>query len=150
MKTIAKNMNTNYIIKTSISEYIASINPNISLEKFNYQNMDGTDKLLINSQISTPDTIKITDKHKNEISKILAANLKKSIDLNLQIIDISSVVIDIPKEPTKEDIFGEKLQKSLTTEKFEIIVLDKRITYQNNFFIFLTLFSADNFNKDNV
>lgn len=142
MKSIAQNMNINYTIKTTISNYISNINKNITLEKFNYQHIDGIDKLLINTQISAPDTIKITDQHKNDISKILAANLKKSIDLNLQIIDISSVVIDTPKEPTKEDIFSEKIQKLLTTEKNGIIILDKSITYQDKFVVFLTLFSS--------
>lgn len=142
MKSIAQNMNTNYIIKTTISDYISTINKNISLEKFDYQNIDGTEKLLINTQISAPDSIKITDQHKNEISKILAANLKKSIDLNLQILGISSVVIDTQKKPTKEDIFSEKFQKLLTTENNGIIILDKNITYQDRFFVFLTLFSS--------
>ncbi len=142
MKSIAQNMNTNYIIKTTISDYISTINKNISLEKFDYQNIDGTEKLLINTQISAPDSIKITDQHKNEISKILAANLKKSIDLNLQILGISSVVIDIQKKPTKEDLFSEKFQKLLTTENNGIIILDKNITYQDRFFVFLTLFSS--------
>ena len=150
MKTIAKNMNTNHIIKTTISDYISTINPNITLEKFDYQNIDGIDKLFINSQISAPDSIKITDQHKNEISKILAANLKKSIDFNLQIIDISSVVIDIPKEPTKEDVFGEKLQKILTTENNGIIIINKNITYQNKFFVFLTLFSSRPIDKEQL
>jgi hypothetical protein len=116
MKTIAQNMNTNQIIKTTISDYIYTINPNITLEKFDHQNLDQTNKLLINTQISVPDTIKITDQHKNEISKILAANLHKSIDFNLQILDISSVIIETPKEIKKEDIFSQKLQDIINTE----------------------------------
>lgn len=142
MKTIAQNMNTNYTIKTTISNYISSISPNINLEKFSYQNVNQTDKLLINAQISSPDNIKITDQCKNDISKILAVSLKKSIDLNLQIIWISSIIIDTPKEPTKEDIFTEKLQKMVSAQQNGVIILDKNITYQSNFFVLLTLFSS--------
>lgn len=147
MKTIAQNMNTNKTIKTIISNYVYNINSNITLEKFDYKNINQTDKLLINSQISVPDSIKITDQHKNEISKILAANLQKSIDFNLQILDISSVVIDKPKELKKEDIFSQKIQEKINTENNWIIILDESITYQNNFFVLLTLFSSKNIDK---
>lgn len=96
MQTIAFNFKTNAIIYNTFDKFWWTVNQSIKFQKPSFQRIND-EKLKVNATLDIPNSLKITDVHKQELTKRLAAATQKSIELQLNLIWVSSVSIDPPK-----------------------------------------------------
>lgn len=103
MQTIGQNYKTNIILNDTFDNFLETIDPKIEFTEIDYKKSE--DKTLrINATLTVPDTIQITNEHRNELTQHLALATQNSVELELKIIDVSSVYIDTPQEPSKEEL----------------------------------------------
>lgn len=103
MKSIANDMQMTKTIEQTTKDFIHNLNEEITIKKSEYQNLE-TDTIRINTTIEVPDTMIITQEHKNDLSKVLAASTKKSVELDLNIVTLSSIYIEQAIEATQEEV----------------------------------------------
>jgi uncharacterized membrane protein len=108
MKGIADDIKTNQILQQTSKDFLKSINTDIAVENINYQNIDA-DKIRVNIKIDVPNTILITQQDKDDFSRVLAASTQKSVELDVNIVSISSVYIEQKKQPSKEEILQDNI-----------------------------------------
>ena len=96
MSQIADNMKmTNEITLTS-RNYLKNLDANIKIDKIDFKNIsdDKTKNLLRVSEIvNVPDDFVVTNEHKNELTKLLSMATQKSVELDLDIVEISSAYV---------------------------------------------------------
>jgi hypothetical protein len=147
MSKIADNMKiTNQINEISIS-YLASINNKILLDKMSFHNLSD-DVLRVSAVLNVPSDILITNENKDELAKLLSMQIQKSVELDLNIVEISSVYIS--KQETKEDILLSNINDILLNSFEDIFVLNYRVIDKSDIFVFLNLYTHKDINKDSV
>jgi len=109
MSQISNNIQTTNQINETIKSYFQSIDTKIDLDKISFQNL-GDDLVRVKSVLNVPNDVLITSENKNDLTKLLSLNLQKSIELDLDIVEISSVYIS--KEPTKEQLIVSKINNT--------------------------------------
>lgn len=140
MKSISDDIYITKIIEQTTKDFVKGINENIEIENITYQNIE-TDKIRINAIINVPNTIVITQENKDNLSKVLAAAAKKSIDLNLNIASFSSVYIEKKAEPSIQEIIENAIITHMKTYTWIIIIETKLAHYSDTQLLYLNLFS---------
>lgn len=147
MLQISDNIKINNQINETIKSYFKSIDTKIDLDKVSFQNL-WDDLIRINSVLNVPSDVLITNENKTDLTKILSLNLQKSIELDLNIVEISSVYIS--KEPTKEQLMMSKVKNIFDSTFKWIVLLDYKFLQQEKIILFLNLYSPKEVDKHDV
>ena len=147
MLQISDNIKINNQINETIKSYFKSIDTKIDLDKVSFQNL-WDDLIRINSVLNVPSDVLITNENKTDLTKILSLNLQKSIELDLNIVEISSVYIS--KEPTKEQLMMSKVKNIFDSTFKWIVLLDYKFLQQEKILLFLNLYSPKEVDKHDV
>jgi len=148
MQTISFNYKTNIIINETFENYFSNFDKSIEVKNTNHQNLDD-ETLRIEAILNIPDSLKITDQDKQELTQRLALSTQKSIELELSLIGISSVYIDIPKEDNQETILNLRLKKELLPYNWSMLV-DLKIAEHNKFVVLATIFLDNKYSKSEI
>ena len=81
---------------------------------------------------------------------MLALSTNKSVDLDLRLVDISSVYIDVIKEPTREEKIKKYINDFFSKNYADIIIIDTKIAYQSQPIVLLQLFSNKSYNDQDI
>jgi hypothetical protein len=81
---------------------------------------------------------------------MLALSTNKSVDLDLRLVDISSVYIDVVKEPTREEKIKKYINDFFSKNYTDIIIIDTKIAYQSQPIVLLQLFSNKSYNDQDI
>lgn len=149
MKSITDDLNLNQSIQNTLNSFIKNIDEEINISNLNYKKIE-QNKIFVSAILNVPIWTIITDKHKQEITSMLALSTNKSIDLDLRLVDISSVYIDVKKEPTREEKIQNYIQDFFKQKYPEITVIDFKIAYQNEPIVLLELFTIQTVNEQNI
>lgn len=147
MLQISDNIKINNQINETIKSYFKSIDTKIDLDKVSFQNL-WDDLIRINSVLNVPSDVLITNENKTDLTKILSLNLQKSIELDLNIVEISSVYIS--KEPTKEQLMMSKVKNIFDSTFKWIVLLDYKFLQKEKIILFLNLYSPEEVDRDDI
>jgi hypothetical protein len=92
MSQIAKNMKITNQINNVSKSYFDSINDKILVDNINIKNILD-DLVRVSTVLSVPSNTIITNEHKEDLTKLLSLNIEKSVELDLSIVEVSSVYI---------------------------------------------------------
>ncbi|NOZ44693.1 MAG: hypothetical protein GXP45_06200 [bacterium] len=141
MQTIAFNFKTNAIINESFDTFRKSINPSIKFQNPSFQKINDN-TLKVNATLSVPSNLKITENYKKELTQRLALATQESIELQLNIIGVSSIYIDT-HEVNQEQLLQQELLTYLKTKK-SLTLIDFKIAHDENPLVLITLFDGKN------
>ncbi len=147
MESITENLQIKQTIENTTKEFLADINKEIEIEKISHQ-IQGNDILRISATIDVPNTTPITETHKNELSQILALSTQKSINLDLNIVNISSVIIE-KKELNKDEQAKQYIRNYLNTQT-GITLIETKIAYNPTPLVYINLFSETEIIKEKI
>jgi hypothetical protein len=85
MQTIAFNFKTNAIIYDTFDDFWITVNQSIKFQNPSFQKIDD-ETLKINATLNIRSSLKITDAHKQELTKRLAEATQKSLELQINLI----------------------------------------------------------------
>lgn len=139
MRNIADDIKTKQTIENVSNKFLANINKWIEIEKTSYQIQDN-DTLRISTTIAVPSATPITEKHKNELSQILALATQKSVNLDINIVNVSSVLIEKKEEITKDQQLQRKIEEYIKTYT-GITIIESKIAYNPAPLVYINLFS---------
>lgn len=148
MKNITNDIKTQQIIEKVSNEFLANINKWIEIEKISYQ-IEDYDTLRIKTTIDVPSATPITEKHKNELSQMLALATEKSVNLNINIVNVSSVLIEKKEEKTKDQQVQEKIEEYIKTNT-GMTIIESKIAYNPNPLLYLNVFWEEKNNKEKI
>jgi hypothetical protein len=92
MSQISDNMEITNEITITSRNYLESVNNNIQIDEISFKNM-ADDLLRVSTIINVPDNYLVTNEHKNELTKLLSMATQKSVELDLDIVEISSAYV---------------------------------------------------------
>ncbi len=142
MVTIAHDLSLNGTIQQVFTNYFEKIDPKIELQEIEHQEAD-EDLLRIMARLNVPNTIKITNKHKNDLSKLLAVATESSIELDLNLIDIASVYIDPPIKNDTDKKITSAVTSSIEKKFPNVVVVEIKIVQHEQKIMLLTLFMQE-------
>lgn len=148
MKSIAEEMKITQNIEKTSNEFLRNINKKIEIKKISYQTQENN-TLRISTTIDVPNTTPITEKHKNELSQILALATQKSVNLDINIVNISSVLIEKKEEITKDQQFQKTIQEYIKANT-GIIIIESKIAYSPTPLVYLNLLWKEKNNKSEI
>lgn len=147
MTQIAENMTITNQINNISKSYLDSINKKISLDKIFFNNLSD-DVLRVSAVLNVPSDVLVTKDNKDELTKLLSLEIEKSVELDLSIVEISSVYIW--KQETKEDKLLLNINNILSDEFCDVFVLDYRIVDKAETLLFLNLYADKDINKESI
>lgn len=148
MREIANNINTKQKIENVTNEFLWNINKKIEIEKISYQIQDN-ETLRISATIDVPSTTPITEKQKNDLSKILALSTQKSVNLDLNIVNISSALIEKKEEISNDEKVQQKIEEYIKGYS-GVTIIESKIAYNPTPLVYLNLFWEDENSKNNI
>ena len=147
MSQIADNMKiTNQITVTS-RNYLESMNNNIQVDEISFKNMSD-DLLRVSTIINVPDNYLVTNEHTNELTKLLSMATQKSVELDLDIVEISSAYVWENK--TDKDILIDNIAKVISATFKSVFIVDHRVLEQESELVFLNLYTDKTVDKDDI
>ena len=147
MSQISDNMKiTNQITITS-KNYLESMNSNIQVDKISFKNLSD-DLLRVSTIINVPNNYLITTEDKNELTKLLSMATQKSVELDLNIVEISSAYVWEKK--TDKDILIDNIAKVIHSTFKSVFIVDHRVVEQDSALVFLNLYTDKLVDKDDV
>jgi len=145
MQTIAQNFKINTNINQTFENFLEDIDPNIEFDQVEYKSID--DKTLrIKATLNVPNTVKVTDLHRQELTQHLALTTQKSVELELSLIDISSVYIDTPANTSQEERLKTRLESTIKNYS-GLVLVNIRIAGDPNPLVRMHLINTASFNK---
>ncbi len=145
MTQIADSQKTNSMITQVSNDYFSSLNNEIVINELSFRNVSD-DTVRIISKLDVPSEFTFTNLHKEELTKRLSDALWKSVELDLDIVEISSVYIEKWESPEK--ILLDKINQYLVSNN--IILVDSKNLLSSSNFLFLNLYTDSYFDKENV
>ena len=145
MTQIAETQKINNKITQVSNDYFSSLNDEILINELSFRNVSD-DTVRIVSKLDVPVEFSFTNSHKDELTKRLAESLWNSVELDLDIIEISSVYIEKWESPEK--ILLDKINKYLLSNN--IILVDNKNMLSNSNFLFLNLYTDSYVDKENI
>lgn len=146
MRNIADDIKTKQTIENVSNEFLANINKWIEIEKTSYQIQDN-DTLRISTTIAVPSATPITEKHKNELSQMLALATQKSVNLDINIVNVSSVLIEKKEELTKDQQLQKKIQEYVQANT-GMVIIESKIAYNPTPLVYLNLIWGEKNSKE--
>lgn len=147
MQQIASNINVTNQINITSKSYLQNLSDEIIVDNINFNNIK-SDSIFVNLKLNVPNDFVITNQHKLELTKLLSASTQKSVKLNLNIVEVSSVYIDEVK--SEDDVFIDNIWKTIYNTFDGLFMIDNRILNWDIKFIYLNLYSENNIDKEDV
>lgn len=145
MTQIAETQIINSKITQISNDYFDSLNDEILINELSFRNVSD-DTVRIVSKLDVPAEFSFTNSYKEELTKRLSESLWKSVELDLDIVEISSVYIEKWDDPEK--VLLDKIGKYLSSN--HIILVDNKNLLSSSNFLFLNLYSDEYTNKENI
>lgn len=145
MTQIAETQKINGLITQVSNGYFDTLNDGIVINELSFRNVSD-DTVRIVSKLDVPSEFTFTDSYKEELTKKLSESLWKSVELDLDIVEISSAYIEKWESPEK--ILLDKINQYLVSNN--IILVDSKNLLSNSNFLFLNLYTDSYIDKENV
>ena len=145
MTQIAETQKINNKITQISNNYFNSLNDEIVINELSFRNVSD-DTVRIVSKLDVPTEFSFTNSYKDELTKRLSESLWKSVELDLDIIEISSVYIE--KWEDTEKALLENINKYLQSNN--IIMVDNKNLLSGSNFLFLNLYTDAYIDKENI
>ena len=145
MTQIAETQKMNSLITQVSNDYFDSLNNEIVINELSFRNVsEGTVRIV--SKLDVPAEFSFTNSYKEELTKRLSESLWKSVELDLDIVEISSVYIEKWEAPEK--ILLDKVNKYLSSN--HIIMVDNKNLLPSSNFLFLNLYTDQYLDKEAI
>ena len=145
MTKIAETQKINNKIIQISNDYFDSLNDEIVINELSFRDVSD-DTVRIVSKLDVPAEFSFTNSYKEELTKRLAESLWKSVELDLDIVEISSVYIE--KWESSEKILLDKVNKYLSSNN--IIIVDSKNLLSGSNFLFLNLYTDSYVDKEGI
>lgn len=145
MSQMTESQKINTLITQVSNSYFDSLNDEIVINELSFRNVSD-DTVRIVSKLDVPTEFSFTNVHKEELTKKLSEALWKSVELDLDIVEISSVYIE--KWESTEKILLDKVNQYLLSNS--IILVDSKNLLSNSNFLFLNLYTDSIVYKEKV
>lgn len=145
MTQIAESQRMNSLITQVSNNYFGTLNDDIVINELSFRNVSD-DTVRIVSKLDVPSDFSFTNSYKEELTKKLSESLWKSVELNLDIVEISSVYIEKWESPEK--ILLDKVNKYLSLN--HIIMVDSKNLLPSSNFLFLNLYTDQYLDKEAI
>lgn len=145
MTQIAETQKMNNLITQVSNNYFDTLNDGIVINELSFRNVS-EDTVRIVSKLDVPADFSFTNSYKEELTKRLSESLWKSVELDLDIVEISSVYIEKWEAPEK--ILLDKVNKYLSSNR--IIMVDSKNLLPSSNFLFLNLYTDTYLDKEAV
>jgi len=145
MTKIAETQKINNKIIQISNDYFDSLNDEIVINELSFREVSD-DTVRIVSKLDVPTEFSFTNSYKEELTKRLAESLWKSVELDLDIVEISSVYIE--KWESSEKILLDKVNKYLSSNN--IIIVDSKNLLSGSNFLFLNLYTDSYVDKEGI
>lgn len=145
MSQMTESQKINTLITQVSNSYFDSLNDEIVINELSFRNVSD-DTVRIVSKLDVPTEFSFTNVHKEELTKKLSEALWKSVELDLDIVEISSVYIEKWESPEK--ILLDKVNQYLLSNS--IILVDSKNLLSNSNFLFLNLYTDSIVDKEKV
>ena len=145
MTQIAETQKMNSLITQVSNNYFDTLNDDIVINELSFRNVsDDTVRIVV--KLDVPTEFSFTNLYKEELTKNLSQSLWKSVELDLDIVEISSVYIEKWEAPEK--ILLDKINKFLLSN--QIIMVDSKNLLSGSNFLFLNLYTDSYVDKEVV
>lgn len=145
MTQIAETQKMNNLITQVSNNYFDTLNDGIVINELSFRNVS-EDTVRIVSKLDVPADFSFTNSYKEELTKRLSESLWKSVELDLDIVEISSVYIEKWEDPEK--VLLDKINKYLLSN--QIIMVDSKNLLSSSNFLFLNLYTDSYINRENI
>lgn len=145
MSQITESQRMNTLITHISNNYFDTLDEWIVMNELSFRNT-ANDTVRIISKLDVPTEFSFTNLHKEELTKKLSEALWKSVELDLDIVEISSVYIDKWEDPGK--ILLSNINKYLSEK--QIILVDSKNLLSGSNFLFLNLYTDVDVDKNEV
>lgn len=145
MTQIAETQRMNIQIMEVSNNYFDTLNDDIVINELSFRNVSD-DTVRIVSKLDVPAEFSFTNLYKEELTKRLSESLWKSVELDLDIVEISSVYIEKWEAPEK--ILLDKVNKYLSSNN--IIMVDNKNLLTSSNFLFLNLYTDQYLDKSAI
>ena len=145
MTQIAETQKMNNQIIEISNNYFGKLNDKIVINELSFRNVSD-DTVRIVAKLDVPTEFSFTNSYKEELTKNLSQSLWKSVALDLDIVEISSVYIE--KWEVPEKILLDKINKYLLSN--QIIMVDSKNLLSGSNFLFLNLYTDSYVDKEVV
>ena len=145
MTQIAETQKINSLITQVSNDYLGTLNEGIVINELSFRNVS-EDTVRIISKLDVPAEFPFTNSYKEELTKRLSESLWKSVELDLDIVEISSAYIEKWESPEK--ILLDKINQYLVPNN--VILVDGKNLLSSSNFLFLSLYSDLYVDKENI
>lgn len=145
MTQIAETQKMNSLITQVSNNYFDTLYDGIVINELSFRNVSD-DTVRIVSKLDVPAEFSFTNSYKEELTKRLSESLWKSVELDLDIVEISSVYIEKWEAPEK--ILLDKVNKYLSSN--HIIMVDSKNLLPSSKFLFLNLYTDQYLDKETI
>lgn len=145
MTQIAETQKINSLITQVSNDYLGTLNDGIVINELSFRNVS-EDTVRIISKLDVPAEFSFTNSYKEELTKRLSESLWKSVELDLDIVEISSAYIEKWESPEK--ILLDKINQYLVPNN--VILVDGKNLLSSSNFLFLSLYSDLYVDKENI
>ena len=146
MSQIASDQKTTNIINSVSEEYLNTLQDGIVINSMSFRNLPNN-LVRVTVKLDVPYNFTITNSHKEELTKKLSDYLQKSVELDLEIVEISSVYIDDIDNREKTFI---KNASSILNDNGIILIDSKILPEWDIKFFFLDVYSDLSNNKNDI
>ena len=143
MAQIAETQKINSLITQVSNDYLGTLNDGIVINELSFRNVS-EDTVRIISKLDVPAEFPFTNSYKEELTKRLSESLWKSVELDLDIVEISSAYIE--KWESSEKILLDKINQYLVSNN--IILVDSKNLLLSSNFLFLNLYTDSYVNSE--
>ena len=143
MTQIAESQKMNSLITQVSNNYFGTLNDDIVINELSFRNVSD-DTVRVVSKLDVPSDFSFTNSYKEELTKRLSESLWKSVELDLDIVEISSVYIEKWEAPEK--ILLDKVNKYLVSNN--VILVDSKNLLPSSNFLFLNLYTDQYLDKE--
>lgn len=146
MSQIAWDQKITNIINQVSDDYLKTLNDWIVVNSMSFRNLQNN-TVRVTVKLDVPSNFKITNSHKEEMTKKLSEYLEKSVELDLEIVEISKVYID--EIDSREKVFIKKAT-DLLVENWSILIDSKILSEWDVKFFFLDVYTDSNTDKNDI
>jgi len=145
MIQISETQKITNIITTVSDDYFSSLDEWIKINEIKYRNMPNNIVRVV-SKLDVPSDYVITNLHKDELTKMLSSTLWKSVELDLDIVEISSVYI-WDENDFEKDIIDDV---SAYLDKENILLVDYKILQDDVYYFFFDVYANSVVNENEI
>lgn len=145
MSQIAQDQKTTSVISKVSDTYLSTLNDNVVISELAFRSVSN-DIIRVSEKLDVPSDFTLTNVHKDELTKRLSESLWKSVELDLDIVELSSVYIDdtnITEKSLVQDV-------SNYLEKNDILLVDYKILQEDITYFFFDVYVNSKVNKNDI